>query len=197
VKVAPLPFELRWLSPPVSFEGGDERMRIEAGPRTDWFVDPAGESEPVTTGPALVGQAEGDYTLGARVSVDFEATFDAGVLMLYSDERRWAKLCFELSPDRQPIVVSVVTRGESDDCNSFAVNGTTIWLRVAKMGRAFAFHASSDGLRWELVRHFSLGGSADPEIGFEAQSPTGDGCTVTFDEIRFDPRRLDDLRSGN
>ena len=151
----------------------------------------------MTTGPALVGRAEGDYTLGARVGVDFEATFDAGVLMLYSDERRWAKLCFELSPDRQPLVVSVVTRGESDDCNSFAVDGTSIWLRVAKMGRAFAFHASSDGLRWELVRHFSLGGSADPEIGFEAQSPTGQGCTATFDEIRFDPRRLDDLRGGD
>jgi regulation of enolase protein 1 (concanavalin A-like superfamily) len=117
--------------------------------------------------------------------------------MLYSDERRWAKLCFELSPDRQPMVVSVVTRGDSDDCNSFAVDGTSIWLRVARMGRAFAFHASSDGVRWELVRHFSLGGFVDPEIGFEAQSPTGNGCTVTFDEIRFDPRRLDDLRGGD
>ena len=196
MRVAALPFELRWLSPPVSFERGDELLCIEAGPRTDWFVDPAGESEPVTTGPALVGRAEGDYVLGARVSVDFEATFDAGVLMLYADERRWAKLCFELSPDRQPMVVSVVTRGESDDCNSFTVDSTSVWLRVAKLGRAFAFHASTDSLRWELVRHFSLGAAAGPEIGFEAQSPTGDGCTATFDELRFEARRLADLRSG-
>jgi regulation of enolase protein 1 (concanavalin A-like superfamily) len=196
VRVAALPFELRWLSPPVSFEHGDESLRIEAGPRTDWFVDPAGASEPVTNGPALVGRAEGDYRLSASVSVDFAATFDAGVLMLYADERRWAKLCFEQSPDRQPMVVSVVTRGDSDDCNSFAVDEPSIWLRIAKLGPAFAFHASTDGRRWELVRHFSLGGSAEPEIGFEAQSPTGDGCTATFDEIRFDSGRLGDLRGG-
>jgi regulation of enolase protein 1 (concanavalin A-like superfamily) len=181
----------------VSVERGDEWLRIKAGPRTDWFVDPSAQNEPVANGPALVGRAEGDYTLGARVTVDFEATFDAGALMLYAGERRWAKLCFELSPDRRPMVVSVVTRGDSDDCNSFAADDASIWLRVAKMGRAFAFHASSDGLRWELVRHFSLGGSAEPEIGFEAQSPTGHGCAATFDEIRFDPRLLDDLRGGD
>jgi uncharacterized protein len=196
VRVAALPFELRWLSPPVSFEQGDESLRIEAGRRTDWFVDPAGASEPVTSGPALVGRAEGDYMLGARVSVGFEATSDAGVLMLYADERRWGKLCFELSPNRQPMVVSVVTRDVSDDCNSFVVDGTSAWLRIAKIGSAFAFHASTDGRRWELVRHFSLGDAVEPEIGFEAQSPTGNGCTATFDDVRFEARRLADLRSG-
>ena len=196
MRVAALPFELRWLSPPVSFEHGDASLRIEAGPRTDWFIDPAGAGEPVTSGPAVVGRARGDFVLSASVSVDFAATFDAGVLMLHADERRWAKLCFELSPERKPMVVSVVTRGDSDDCNSFAVDEPSVWLRIAKIGRAFAFHASTDGRRWELVRHFSLGGSEEPEIGFEAQSPTGDGCTATFDEIRFDSRRLGDLRSG-
>jgi uncharacterized protein len=197
VRVAALPFELRWLSPPISFERRDEWVRIEAGPRTDWFVDPGAKGEPVTSGPALLGRAEGDYVLAARVSVDFEATFDAGVLMLYAEERRWAKLCFELSPDRRPMVVSVVTRGDSDDCNSFAVDGTIVWLRIAKLGPAFAFHASTDGRRWELVRHFSLGGAADPDIGFVAQSPTGDGCTATFDNLRFEPGRLVDMRSGD
>ena len=196
MNVAALPFELRWLAPPVSFEHGDDRLRIEAGPRTDWFVDPSGEGEPIATGPALVGHAEGDYVFSARVSVDFAATFDAGVLMLYADERNWAKLCFEQSPDRRPTVVSVVTRRVSDDCNSFAVDGESIRLRVARIGPAFAFHASTDGRRWELVRHFSLGGSVEPEIGFAAQSPTGDGCTATFEELRFEPRRLADLRSG-
>jgi regulation of enolase protein 1 (concanavalin A-like superfamily) len=197
VNVPALPFELRWLSPPVSFGHGDEWLRIEAGPRTDWFTDPAGGSETVATGPALVGHAEGDYVLSARVTADFAATFDAGVLMVYADERNWAKLCFELSPDRRPTIVSVVTRGVSDDCNSFAVDTESVWLRVARLGRAFAFHASTDGRRWELIRYFSLGGSVEPEIGFEAQSPTGDGCGVTFDQIRFDVRRLADLRSGD
>ena len=139
----------------------------------------------------------GDYVLSARVSVDFEATFDAGALMLHVDDRTWAKLCFELSPKRRPMVVSVVTRGVSDDCNSFAVPGESIWLRIARLGPAVAMHASTDGRRWELVRHFSLAEHAEPAIGFESQSPTGDGCIVTFDQVRFDARRLTDLRNGD
>jgi len=197
VNIVVLPFELRWLNRPVSFVHEEERLRIEAGPRTDWFVDPAGESAPIATGPTLVGRAAGDYVLSAGVTVDFAATFDAGVLMLHADERNWAKLCFELSPDRKPMVVSVVTRGVSDDCNSFAVDGHSVRLRIARLGSSFAFHASTESERWELIRHFSLGDSIDPEVGFEVQSPTGDGCTATFDDLRFEPRRLADLRSGD
>ena len=33
-------------------------------------------------------------------------------------------------------------------------------------------------------------------VGFEAQSPTGEGCVVTFEDIRFEARRLADLRGG-
>jgi len=48
------------------------------------------------------------------------------------------------------------------------------------------------------VRVFSLGRDVvDHQIGFEAQSPTGDGCTVTFDDIRFTQHRLADLRDGS
>jgi uncharacterized protein len=196
VFLSALPFGLRWLAPPAAFHRADDSLRIEAGPTTDWFVDPGGEREPVTNAPALVGAAVGDYVLSAKVTVDFAATFDAGVLMLHVDERRWAKLCFERSPDGTPMVVSVVTRGVSDDCNSFPVDEESAWLRIARIGRAFAFHTSRDGLRWELIRHFSLGDSIEPAVGFEAQSPIGNGCSVTFDEIRFDARRLEDLRSG-
>ena len=40
-----------------------------------------------------------DFRLSARVTVDFRATFDAGVLLLWLDEAHWAKLCFEYTPD--------------------------------------------------------------------------------------------------
>jgi regulation of enolase protein 1 (concanavalin A-like superfamily) len=88
----------------------------------------------------------------------------------------------------------VVCRTVADDANSFVLSGRTVWLRVSRLGVAYAFHASTDGQRWQLVRHFGLDG--DARIGFEAQSPTGAGCAATFDEIRFDPRRLPDLRDG-
>ena len=75
------------------------------------------------------------------------------------------------------------------------VDGDAVWLRIARVGAAFAFHASDDGGRWDFVRHFALDG--DPQAGFLAQSPTGEGCAATFsDDPPRAPRRLRDLRSG-
>jgi uncharacterized protein len=144
--------------------------------------------------PAFVGDAPGDYLLGARVAVDFAATYDAGVLALHAGDTLWAKLCFERSPEGTPMVVWVVTREVSDDCNSFAVDGRQVWLRIARRGPPFAFHASFDGRAWELIRHFAFAKAANPVVGFLAQSPTGDGCTATFEEISFLPERLKEKR---
>ena len=162
---------------------------------TDVFVDP-GDGTEVLTAPRLLGRVEGDYSLSARVTVAFRSDYDAGVLLLWAHERSWAKLCFEFSPQGEPMVVSVVTRGVSDDCNSFAVDGNVVGLRVSRLGRAFAFHASIEAETWRLVRYFALEPGADPGVGFLAQSPRGDGCSVRFEEISFRPGRLADISSG-
>jgi regulation of enolase protein 1 (concanavalin A-like superfamily) len=94
------------------------------------------------------------------------------------------------------MVVSVVTRHVSDDCNSFAVDATHVWLRVSRIGSAFAFHASADGVTWKLIRHFSLPVTDLLRIGFGAQSPLGAGCTATFTALTYDAQTLSDLRSG-
>jgi uncharacterized protein len=197
VQLSPLPMPLRWLAHPERWHADDSKLSLVAGPRTDWFIDPSGAREPTLNGAALVGPAAGNYLFSARVHVDFAATFDAGALMLHADERTWAKLCFEYSPANEPMVVSVVTRGTSDDANGFVVEGSDVWLRIARMGQAFAFHASIDGREWSLIRHFTLGEDVEPAVGLEAQSPTGDGCEVRFDEIRFEQRSLLDLRDGS
>ena len=98
----------------------------------------------------------GDFTLAAQVSVEFASMYDAGVLLLHAAERQWAKLCFEYSPQLRPTAVTVVTRGTSDDCNSFEVEGSTLWLRITRSGSAWAFHASTDGSWWRLLRYFAL-----------------------------------------
>ena len=64
--------------------------------------------------------------------------------------------------------------------------------------RAYAYHASLDGEAWRMIRVFILEDhTSGDKVGFEGQSPTGDGCAVTFDEIRFRPERLADLRDGS
>ena len=72
---------LRWLGDPQSWSvPGEDSLLVDAGPRTDWFVDPQRAREPKLNAPALVGDAGGDFLLSARVTVDFAGTYDAGVL---------------------------------------------------------------------------------------------------------------------
>ena len=197
VELEALPFALHWRGKPAAWRTVNDVLTIAAGPRTDWFADPGGTSEAILNAPALVGEVAGDFMFGARVEVGFMATFDAGVLVVHAGELTWAKLCFERSPEAEPTIVSVVTRGVSDDCNSAVVDGNSVWLRISRLGAAFAFHASTDGSRWRLVRSFALAAGATPAVGFLAQSPLGEGCRAQFDEISFESRRLDDLRSGD
>lgn len=174
----------------------DGPVTLTAGPGTDWFVSPADGSAKLDA-VAQLEPVAGDFLLSARVEVEFAATFDAGVLVLWHDERTWAKLCFEYSPDREPMVVSVVTRGVSDDANCAVIDGNAVWLRVARIGRAHAFHYSTDGARWTLVRHFALAPDGELHAGLLVQSPTGDGCSATFSDVRLSAETLADLRNGS
>ena len=93
--------------------------------------------------------------------------------------------------------VTVVTRGTSDDSNAFVVeDGDALWLRISRAGSAWAFHASTDGTWWQLLRYFTLGLEL-VRVGFLAQSPTGAGCAATFDHITFRPGAPENLRDGS
>ncbi|WP_380165553.1 DUF1349 domain-containing protein [Jannaschia sp. R86511] len=208
VEVPGLPFVVTASQPDVWRRDGGTVVADAPG-GTDLYVDPVGVTGATSDGaapaaslpdaPRLVGlPPDGDFRLGARVSVDLRSTFDAGVLLLWRDERTWAKLCLERSPAGEAMVVSVVTRGESDDANAFVAPDDPVWLRVSRVDHVYAFHASTDGDRWTLVRVFGLGPDVGGHrVGFEAQSPTGPGCTVRFDDVRFDRERLTDLRDGS
>jgi regulation of enolase protein 1 (concanavalin A-like superfamily) len=203
VRLDQVPFALspneEW---PWRVDGGS--VTVTAKPHSDFFVDPGGgdagvAAESQANAVAVLGDPPaGDFTFSARVSVDFRDTFDAGTLFLWADETHWAKLCFEFSPDRTPMVVSVVTRGVSDDANGFDVDGRAVWLRVARQAGVWAFHASVDGTRWSFVRAFSFGELSSPvRVGLEVQSPMGDGCDVAFSEVTFRSVTLADLRDGS
>ena len=70
-----------------------------------------------------------------------------------------------------------------------------LYLRIAKLVCAYAFHCSQDGSRWLLIRHFRLGDPPEVEIGFLAQSPMGEGCTAHFRQITYRQEKLADIRS--
>jgi regulation of enolase protein 1 (concanavalin A-like superfamily) len=176
-------------------------LTLSGEARSDLFHDPAGGQDHPDAGFLVGVPPRGDFTLSARVSVSFKTKFDAGVLLVYSDQDRFAKACFELSPQGKPMAVSVVTRHHSDDSNAFAVTGDTLWLRVTRTGAAWAFHTSTDGKWWDMLRYFTL--EEPPEdrdhvrVGFLAQSPVGEGITVTFTQIAYTEAAPKDLRDGS
>jgi regulation of enolase protein 1 (concanavalin A-like superfamily) len=190
-----LPGELRWINTASSWKQENGGLQIVAPAKTDLFVDPAGGTVKDDS-PRAVFTADPLFTLSAHVTVDFAATYDAGVLVLCADGLHWAKLCFEYSPQGEPMIVSVVTNGVSDDCNSVPVTRNDIYLRVTCLGQAFAFHYSEDGKYWRLVRYFALQQTTNLRAGFSSQSPTGNGCRAAFDEIQYRASAVKDVRSG-
>ncbi len=192
-----IPVPLYWHNDPLRWQvNADSALTITAGELTDWFVDPNGSVNIGNAPSALFTPPDADFVLSAKVSVNLMTMYDAGVLRVQVGDDVWAKLCFEYSPQQEPMIVSVVTRGTSDDCNSVIIDGNSIYLRIARIGQAFAFHYSHDGQLWHMVRHFGLGPLDQIEIGFSAQSPRGEQFTAVFSEIAYAARTVQDIRSG-
>jgi hypothetical protein len=194
LKLSAILHDLTWLIELSEYTMIADGLYATASTKTDLFEDPFGKCSSANAA-ALLFDAPEHVQLSTRVSVDFRDTFDAGVLCIWQNETSWAKLCFEYSPEHEPMVVSVVTKGTSDDCNSRLVAGHTTFLRVSKMGEVFAFHASVDGQRWDMIRVFRLEPGTS-KAGFLVQAPMGQGCDVQFDQIRYSNTRLEDVRSG-
>lgn len=190
--IANVPGKLAWQNAPVSWNFAAGNLTIESGKNTDWFVDPF-DGAVHKNAPILLFPPDHDFLFSARVKVTFKTKWDAGALMVWTDDHHWAKLSFELSPQAQPTMVTVVTRGFSDDCNSIPVNGDTVYLQIAKSGHTYVFYSSPDGKSWHILRVFELGSGALPRIGFESQSPAGEGTTVVFSDVRYSPKRISNV----
>ncbi len=183
---------------PSSLWTGDTAAgRITAPARSDWFVDPATGSV-TATAPLLLTPARGDLQLTALVSGPLHATFDAVTLFVHGDERTWAKLALERSPEGADTIVSVVTRGVSDDANgpASAVPGRS-WLRISRTAEVYVFHHSADGASWSLLRIFTIGPVQGHRVGVGVQSPLGEGLTGHVGELRLTPTTLADPRDGS
>lgn len=178
------------------FDPDDGELRLRAAAGVDWSNDAVGA--PPVHGATMLGFAvpDHDFTLSARVGVrGSRTTFDAGALALWADGDHWAKLCFEYSPQGEPMVVSVVTNTYSDDTNSAVVRDDAVFLRIARVGAAWAFHASRDGEVWDFVRLFRLR-TPPTSVGFLSQAPMGETCDARFRDIRFSDGAPADLRDG-
>ena len=191
-----IPGTLTWHNKPVSYHV-DHRsvLTIFSGPKTDWFVDPFDETV-ASTAPIFSFIPGDTFVFSARVKVQFRTKWDAGAFMLWADDHHWAKLSFELSPEGRPTIVTVVTRGVSDDCNSVPQSGDSVYLRIARTRSTYVFYYSRDGRSWKVIRTFRLEAQEELSLGFESQSPAGSGSRAIFTDIRYSPRKIADIYTG-
>jgi hypothetical protein len=188
-----LPGTLNWQNTPRNWNIDSKNvLTISSNAKTDWFVDPF-DGTVAKNAPILLFTPGSDYVLSARVTVTFATKWDPGALMVLGDVHHWAKLSFEFSPDSKPTLVTVVTRGLSDDCNSMHLPGDSVYLRIAKSGNTYVFYFSTDGQSWEILRTFSLDTELPVRAGFESQSPAGPGAAAKFSAITYDPRRIENI----
>lgn len=184
-----IPNPLTWQNPPVDWKLEDGKLSITAGKQTDWFVSPI-DGQRRENSSRLLFQPADDFVLSAKVTLPFDAQWDAGVLVLYANDNQWAKLCFEKSAEGQPTIVSVVTRTYSDDNNHYPIHGNSVYLKIAKAGQVILFYASEDGKKWTGVRTFTFGPDVKVRTGFSSQSPTGAGSTAVFEDIHYAAKKI-------
>lgn len=188
---------LEWTGDVGSASTPDNSLILVSPAEVDWFNSPWADSRLHSATALVFTPPDGQFSLSARVSVDGpRSTFDAAVLCLWSDADHWAKLCFELSPAGQAMVVSVVTSGWSDDANSHVVDDPEVFLRLSRGEHGWVFHASGDGAEWRFIRTFRMA-SETIKVGFLAQAPTGPACTARFADITLTTSAPVDLRDGS
>ncbi|HNX05341.1 MAG TPA: DUF1349 domain-containing protein, partial [Opitutales bacterium] len=135
--------------------------------------------------PMVLFPADEAFVLTTRVSAPLRHVYDVAAIVVYEDENTWAKLCFEYSVDKTAMVVSVINRGLSDDCNGPEIGADYVYYAVARKGSEYAFHWSKDGVSWHLFRHFSLETKGPVRIGFAVHGISDENLTGTFSEIRY------------
>lgn len=195
VHLTSLPRPLYWENTPLHFQQSAGHLVIEADGKTDMFRDP-NVTYNTDNAPKLLFDADSNFVLTAAIHHRFASKWDGGAIVLKTDSLNWIKFCFEKDYTGGHRVVSVVTKGISDDCNSAAITGNTVFYKVAKAGNVITLYYSLEGQHWFLIRHLVFDTPTQLKVGFLAQSPTGKNATVTFSDIHYSTRKIRDPYLG-
>lgn len=196
VKLQGIPYSLFWRNQPLKFDIQKNRFTIVAGPKTDMFRDP-NVTYNTDNAPKLLFNADSNFVISAGIQHAFANKWDGGAIVIIQDSLNWIKFCFEKDYTGVKRVVSVVTKDISDDCNSVEIKSNKVFYKVSKANNVITLYYSLDNQKWFLVRHLQFNTSKPLQIGFLAQSPTGNNCKVTFSNINYQFKKIKDPYIGN
>ncbi|GAB5555298.1 MAG: hypothetical protein Sapg2KO_48890 [Saprospiraceae bacterium] len=189
--------ELDWMNMPDEFVLENGSLKIAAIKETDFFINPE-DSSNSSSAPFLYETIEGDFLAKALVQPDFSEQWNAVALMVHLDSLNWIKFAFENSDATGPSIVSVVTKGTSDDANGFILTGSQkVWLAIAKKENVYAMHWSLDNEKYHMARLTAMPRQPSVKIGIEAQSPVGEKATHQIHFFEVEEITVDYLRDIN
>ncbi len=196
IEVKAIPHPLSWINRQKDYRVlSDDSLSITAPKGTDLYND--NETGTVAgNAPMLTFPPDDAFVLTAQVTPDFKQEFDAGFLVVYVDQARWAKLLLEKSHYGQLSVGSSVTNTYSDDSVNADVPGKEAYLRITKSKDVFTFYYSVDGQKWQYIRYFKFPSKGGLRVGFASQSPSGEQCATVFSKIIYVPKAPSDFWTG-
>ena len=185
------------MNEPSSFDVQDGSLQITVAKGTDFFNNPE-DSSVVESAPFLYQEVAGDFVAKAVVQPDFSAQWNALSMMVYLDSLNWIKFAFENSDATGPSIVTVVTKGTSDDANGVILDSTsTVWLAIARKANIYSMHWSTDGDTYQMARLTSMRSHQSVKIGVEAQSPVGDSAAHQVHYFELVEKTVENLRDIN
>jgi len=190
-----IPHGLFWENTPKRFSIRKDTLEISAGGKTDMFRDP-NVTYNTDNAPKLMFYPDEDFVLTASIEHAFANKWDGGAIVLRQDSLNWIKFCFEKDYTGARRVVSVVTKNISDDCNSVSMPKNKVFYKLAKAGNVITLYYSAEGKSWFLVRHLQFDAHKGLQVGFLAQSPTGESCSVRFTNITYKAKKIADPYLG-
>jgi regulation of enolase protein 1 (concanavalin A-like superfamily) len=195
IRIPGIPKEAQWVNPPSAFHISGHGLEIVASPQTNKYIA-ADMSMVSDNANRLVFDADPNFILSTQIDHPFAKMWDAGCLILEGDTENWIKFCFEGDYTGAKRIVSVVTRGTSDDSNSIALDKNAAYLEMAKIGDVVFLYSSATGRDWFMVRVLKFQFDGNLRLGFLAQTPEGDSNRVHFGHIKYSPTVMKDYWKG-
>jgi regulation of enolase protein 1 (concanavalin A-like superfamily) len=184
--------QCHWLNEPAEWSVSDAALRVVTDEATDFwrethygFTRHSGH---------LFGQAvSGGFTASLRIRAEYESLYDQAGMMILIDEARWVKAGIERS-DGAAQLSSVLTLGSSDWATGlFQGDASDFWLRATVGRGVLRLQASTDGVRWPLLRLCPFPADSLCRVGPMCCTPERGGLRVLFSDFSVTPPIAKDL----
>lgn len=175
----------------------NDTITICSGAQSDFFNAPDG-SVRLASAPLLLKKIDNTkpFTFTAIVKPGFVNTYDAGAVYLFCDEELWLKFAFEMDERGYTRLVTVRTKGTSDDNNHDAITQEEVYMKISSDSKTVGFYYSLEGQQWQLVRLYRNDYPDSIYIALSSQSLVGDGIKTQFTKIELTENSIDNFRLG-